>query len=81
MAYGVVLRSGFGDGLDHDSLVKGFIAHNQAVQAAIPAGRLLVYQVADGWEPLCAFLGAPVPDEAFPRTNDRLAFWEKFNTQ
>lgn len=81
MAYGVVVRSGFPDGLDHDSLVKGFIAHNQAVQAAIPAGRLLVYQVADGWEPLCAFLGAPVPDEAFPRTNDRLAFWEKFNTQ
>ena len=25
------------------------------------------------FEPLCAFLGVPVPDEPFPRTNDRSA--------
>lgn len=24
----------------------------------------------DGWEPLCAFLGRPVPDEPFPRENE-----------
>jgi len=76
MAYGVIAKSGFPSGLDRDGLIKGFIAHNEAVKAAIPADRLLVYQVKEGWEPLCAFLGRPVPDEAFPRTNDRQEFWE-----
>jgi hypothetical protein len=76
MAYGVIAATGFHSGLDRDGLVKGFIAHNEAVKAVIPANRLLVYQVKEGWEPLCAFLGAPVPDEPFPRTNDRAEFWE-----
>jgi hypothetical protein len=26
--------------------------------------------VKEGWEPLCKFLGKPIPDEGFPRTND-----------
>jgi hypothetical protein len=76
MAYGVIAKSGFPNGLDRDGLIKGFIAHNEAVKAAIPADRLLVYQVKEGWAPLCTFLGVPVPDEPFPRTNDRAEFWE-----
>ena len=36
------------------------------VRAEVPADRLLVYEVTQGWEPLCAFLGVPVPDEPFP---------------
>ena len=40
------------------------------VRAAVPAERLLVYNVAQGWEPLCAFLEVPVPEVAFPRQND-----------
>jgi hypothetical protein len=56
--------------------MKAFLAHQSAVQAAIPADRLLVYQVKDGWGPLCAFLGVPVPAVAFPRTNDRAEFWD-----
>jgi hypothetical protein len=77
MAYGVVARSGFPEGLDREGLIKAFLAHNEAVRAAIPENRLLIYQVTDGWEPLCRFLGAPIPDEVFPRTNDRLEFWER----
>ena len=77
MAYGVVARSGFPEGLDREALIKGFLAHNEAVKATIPADRLLIFQVQEGWEPLCRFLGAPIPDEVFPRTNDRLEFWEK----
>jgi hypothetical protein len=76
MAYGVIAGCGFPAGLDRDSLAAAFIAHNEAVKATIPAGRLLVYQVKEGWEPLCAFLDVPVPDEPFPRTNDRAEFWE-----
>lgn len=53
-----------------------FAQHNAAVQTAIPAGRLLVFEVKEGWEPLCAFLGVPVPDEPFPHANDSEEFRE-----
>jgi hypothetical protein len=52
-----------------------FAAHNQAVQGTIAADRLLVFDVKEGWGPLCAFLGVPVPDgEAFPHLNDTAEF-------
>lgn len=76
MATNVIDQSGFPAGLDVAGLMAGFTAHNEAVQEVIPADRLLVYQVKEGWGPLCEFLGVPVPDEAFPRTNDRSEFWE-----
>ncbi|MBT2212545.1 MULTISPECIES: sulfotransferase family protein [Actinomadura] len=56
-----------------------FERHIEEVKAAIPADRLLVYEVREGWEPLCAFLGVPVPDEPFPRENDREAFQRAYN--
>ena len=30
---------------------------------------MLVYNVKDGWEPLCKFLNLPIPDEEFPHKN------------
>ena len=77
MANGVVARSGFPPGLDRQGLISAFTAHNEAVKEAIPASQLLVFQVKEGWDPLCAFLDAPVPAEAFPRTNDRGEFWDR----
>ena len=47
------------------------------VNAEIPPEQLLVFEVKEGWEPLCRFLECPVPDEPFPRTNDRVEFWER----
>lgn len=44
------------------------------VQTTVPADRLLLFNVAEGWEPLCAFLDRPVPDEPFPHLNDRATF-------
>ena len=76
MAAGVIEATGFPAGLDVSGLMKAFVAHSEAVKATIPADRLLVYQVSEGWGPLCEFLGAEVPDEPFPRTNDRAEFWE-----
>ena len=46
----------------------------KAVTETIPAERLLVYRTGEGWEPLCAFLGVPVPDEAYPNVNSRAEF-------
>lgn len=43
--------------------------HNARVQAVIPAERLLVYNVKQGWKPLCEFLRCDVPSTPFPRAN------------
>jgi len=75
MANGVVAKSGIPFGLDAAGLAKAFMAHTDAVKAAIPADHLLVYQVKDGWDPLCAFLGKPAPAEPFPNTNSTEEFW------
>ena len=48
--------------------------HNEEVQADVPAERLLVWSVDEGWEPLCEFLEVPVPDVEFPHINDRAEF-------
>jgi hypothetical protein len=55
---------------DRDHAVKVFNAHVQEVRRVCPPDRLLVFDVADGWEPLCAFLGVPVPTKPFPHLND-----------
>lgn len=52
-------------------------AHNRAVIDGMSADRLLVYEIGQGWEPLCQFLGMPVPDEPFPRVNERAALEEE----
>lgn len=54
---------------DEAHAVTCFEAHNRAVEEAVPEGRRLTYRLGEGWEPLCAWLGVPVPDEPFPRTN------------
>jgi hypothetical protein len=76
MVNGIVSETGFPGGLDREGLMKAFVAHNEAVKKTIPASQLLIYEVKEGWEPLCEFLGVPVPDEPFPRTNRREEFWE-----
>ena len=78
MVSGVVAHTGFPPGMDRDGLMSAFVAHNEAVKNVIPASRLLVYQVKEGWGPLCDFLGVPAPSEPFPRTNDREEFWDNF---
>jgi len=76
MGSGVIAKTGFPSGLDDDELMQAFVAHNEAVKATIPASQLLVFEVKDGWEPLCKFLGAEVPDGPFPHSNDREEFWD-----
>ncbi|KAK7413485.1 hypothetical protein QQX98_007633 [Neonectria punicea] len=55
----------------------GYRRHYQTVRATTPPERLLEYDLKDGWEPLCKFLGKPVPDVPFPRINDKESFHEK----
>lgn len=39
-------------------------------------GRLLEYEVKQGWEPLCKFLQVPIPEQDFPAGNDPDDFHE-----
>lgn len=67
--------SEFGDRLhDRDFMVERFKRHTEEVLATVPKERLLVFEAAQGWEPLCAFLGVPVPDKPYPRENSREEF-------
>lgn len=79
MASRVIAKTGFPPGLDQDALAEAFKAHNEAVKQTIPADQLLLFEVKQGWAPLCEFLGVPVPDEDFPRTNHREEFWDRVN--
>jgi hypothetical protein len=63
---------------DEEGVIAAYERHIANVKRDIPAERLLVYNVAEGWEPLCRFLEVPVPQAAFPRTNSRDDFWERF---
>lgn len=57
--------------LDRLHAVRVFKEHEDEVRRSVPADRLLVFDVTQGWEPLCAFLGCAVPAVPFPRLNDR----------
>ncbi|MGA9796659.1 MAG: sulfotransferase family protein [Rhizomicrobium sp.] len=59
----------FGGRFDEDSMIEVFNRHNEEVKRTIPAGRLLVFDAAQGWEPICRFLDKPIPAMPFPKTN------------
>lgn len=59
---------------DHDHVIDVYQRHNAEVRRRIPAERLLVYQVAEGWEPLCAFLGVDIPETPMPKVNSTEEF-------
>ena len=48
---------------------KRYRMHNHRVKSLVPPGKLLVYNVKQGWKPLCDFLGCEVPTVAFPHEN------------
>ena len=60
---------------DRAFAIEVFNRHNEQVRRDVPADRLLVYEVSQGWGPLCAFLGVPVPaGKPFPHLNDTAEF-------
>ena len=66
---------------DRKFMTDWFKSRNQAVIDALPAQRLLVYSPKDGWEPLCSFLGSPIPYGPFPRVNSREELGQASNEQ
>ena len=63
-----------GDIHDRAFMTDFFRRHTEAVIAGVPKDRLLVFEVAQGWAPLCAFLGVSIPETPFPRENSTEQF-------
>jgi hypothetical protein len=61
---------------DADYAIKVFREHNERVRRVIAPDRLLVYDLSDGWAPLCRALGVPIPEEPFPHVNTSREFQE-----
>ena len=51
--------------------------HYELVRKVTPKERLLEYELGSGWEPLCTFLGKPIPDIPFPKSNETDMLLEK----
>lgn len=73
----------FGGEIERQSSIAAFNAHIEQVKSAVPAERLLVFNVEQGWRPLCKFLAVGIPDGPFPHANEgdgmldklKLGFW------
>jgi hypothetical protein len=63
-----------GAGETPETMIAAMARHEAAVKELVPAERLLVWDVTEGWGPLCEFLEVPVPAEPLPHANDREAF-------
>lgn len=59
---------------DRAFMTDHFRRHETEVIAAIPPERLLIYRAGEGWDRLCEFLGAPVPEEPYPAENSTADF-------
>lgn len=77
---GVIWEGTFGGRFeDRQHAIGVFERHVEEVKRRVPAEKLLVYEVKDGWGPLCAFLGVEVPKrKPFPRSNDMADFRRTF---
>jgi hypothetical protein len=54
--------------------------HNDYVKRVVPPERLLIFDVKQGWEPVCKFLDLPVPEEPFPHENDHNSLHAQINS-
>lgn len=79
MARKLVVENTFGGNIDDRAhCIAVYNRHNETVRQVIPKDRLLVFQPSDGWEPLCDFLGVPVPDAPYPKVNTTEEFQQHF---
>ncbi len=57
--------------LDRDHAIERYHSHLEAVRTKCPTDRLVEWNVADGWGPLCHALGVAMPDVPLPHLNKR----------
>jgi hypothetical protein len=65
---------------DREKAIAYYHQYIDTIRKEVPPERLLVFTATQGWEPLCQFLGVPVPSTPFPNVNDRAQFERIKNT-
>jgi hypothetical protein len=65
----IIIENVFGGRMEKKNCINIFERHNQEVREWVPKDRLLEYDVTQGWEPLCDFLGVAIPKKPFPHLN------------
>ncbi|GJM42282.1 MAG: sulfotransferase family protein [Ardenticatenaceae bacterium] len=63
---------------DRAYAIQRFQEHTNEVRQHVPTEKLLIFQVKEGWEPLCDFLNVPIPNVPFPHINDREMILRRF---
>ena len=64
-----VLDKTFSRRLDFEHVETVYRAHRQAAFFGVPTEQRLIFDIAEGWSPLCDFLSCPVPSDPFPISN------------
>ena len=59
---------------DRKKTLAAYVAFNERVKNVVPPNKLLVFDVKEGWGPLCTFLNVPIPSTPFPHVNERDEF-------
>jgi hypothetical protein len=77
----VVSESTFGNRFDKAHVLDVYRRHNEDVKRLVPREKLLVFDGAQGWGPLCAFLGVSVPAAPYPKTNTTEEFRSRASTR
>lgn len=62
-------RAGWGTADDAEHMLRVYEEHDRRVRQSVDPDRMVVLNPSDGWEPLCAALGVPVPDQPYPESN------------
>ena len=63
---------------DRESTKLVYYEHIESVKKIIPVDKLLIYNVKEGWDPLCEFLDVDVPGIPFPKVNDTAEMLRNF---
>jgi hypothetical protein len=72
---GKLIESEFGKDInDKAAVIKRYNLHNEEVLRVVPKERLLLFNVKEGWAPLCNFLNVTIPATPFPKSNTREEF-------
>ena len=80
-AFTIINQQTFGTTtIDKSTALEVYELRIAEVKATIPADRLLEFDVAQGWAPLCNFLGQAEPVSEFPHVNDAKDFWRHFGS-
>jgi hypothetical protein len=65
---------------NRQAAIAAYRRRSAEVRAAIPRERLLIFRIAEGWAPLCRFLGVAEPMEPFPHKNSSFSYWQRDRT-